>query len=107
MVPPRGRMPLTSFRVSSRDFSGQIRPSKPSGTPMTFHLYLRMADFTAARMTALRPGASPPPVQMPIHLISDIVRVQLLVDGHSCRVGNNPLGWISRSHVDHLIAGDS
>lgn len=37
---------------------------------MTFHLYFRMADFTAARITALRPGASPPPVQIPIQRIA-------------------------------------
>src|SRR5580658_11260720 len=43
MVPPRGRIPLTSLRLSSKDFSGQMRPSKPSGMPMTFHPYLMMA----------------------------------------------------------------
>ena len=37
--------------------------------PMTFHLYLRMADFTAARITAFNPGASPPPVQIPMQLM--------------------------------------
>src|SRR5947207_4176916 len=68
-------MPLTSLSVSSYDFSGQIRPSKPSGMPITFHLYLRKAHLTAARMTALRPGASPPPVQMPIQRISGMVMV--------------------------------
>src|SRR5579864_620951 len=72
MVPPRGRMPLTSFSVSSKDFSGQMRPSKPSGMPMTFHLYLRIAALVAARMTALSPGASPPPVAMPMQAMSDI-----------------------------------
>jgi len=61
IVPPRGRMPLTSFSVSSNDFSGQMRPSNPSGIPMTFHPYFRMAALVAARMTALSPGASPPP----------------------------------------------
>ena len=54
------------FRVSWREPFGQIRPSKPSRMPMTFHWYLRMADLTTARMTALSPGASPPPVQMPM-----------------------------------------
>ena len=57
--------------VSSNDVSGQMRPSKPSGMPMTFHLYLRMAALMAARMTALRPGASPPPVPMPMQ--SDVL----------------------------------
>src|SRR5579863_2589556 len=65
-------MPLTSFSVSSKDFSGQMRPSKPSGMPMTFHPYLMMAALVAARMTALRPGASPPPVPMPIQRMLDI-----------------------------------
>ena len=73
IVPPRGRMPLTCLSVSSYDFSGQIRPSKPSGMPMTFHLYFRKAHFAAARMTALRPGASPPPVQIPMQRMSDMV----------------------------------
>jgi hypothetical protein len=49
-----------------------MRPSKPSGMPMTFHPYLRMAALVAARMTALRPGASPPPVAIPIQRMSDI-----------------------------------
>src|ERR1700677_42532 len=72
MVPPRGRMPETFSSVSSKAFSGQMRPSKPSGMPMTFQPWLRMAAFVAARMTALRPGASPPPVAMPMHLMSDM-----------------------------------
>src|SRR5580704_5025333 len=65
-------MPETSLTVSSNDFSGQIRPSKPSGMPMTFHPYFRMAALVAARMTALRPGASPPPVAIPMQRMSDI-----------------------------------
>src|SRR5260370_3324008 len=73
MVPPRGRIPETSLSVSSNDFSGQIRPSKPSGMPMTFHLYFRMAALVAARMTALRPGASPPPVAIPMQRMLDMV----------------------------------
>src|SRR5579884_1346042 len=59
-------MPLTSLSSRGKDRSGQIRPSKPSGIPTTRHLYFRMAHFTAARMTAFKPGASPPPVQIPI-----------------------------------------
>ena len=53
-------------------FSGQMSPSKPSGMPMTFHLCLRMAALVAARITALRRGASPPPVAMPIQRMSDM-----------------------------------
>src|ERR1035437_2652861 len=72
MVPPRGRIPLTLSTVNLKDFSGQMSPSKPSGMPMTFHLCLRMAALVAARITALRPGASPPPVAMPIQRMSDM-----------------------------------
>src|ERR1700730_12603433 len=75
MVPPRGRMPLTSLSVSSKAFSGQMRPSKPSGMPITFHPYLMIAALVAARITALRPGASPPPVPMPIQRMLDIGKI--------------------------------
>ena len=40
---------------------------------MTFHLYFRMAALVAARMTALRPGASPPPVAIPMQRMLDMV----------------------------------
>ncbi len=40
---------------------------------MTSHLYLRMAHFTTARMTAFKPGQSPPPVLMPILRISGML----------------------------------
>src|SRR5271166_5373246 len=91
-------MPETSLSVSSKDFSGQMRPSKPSGMPMTFHLYLRMAALVAARMTALRPGASPPPVAIPIQRMSGI---------GTCRwsfvVGRwRNLAWASRLY-DHTV----
>ena len=88
MVPPRGRMPFTSLSVSSKAFSGQIRPSNPSGMPMTFHPYLMTAALVAARMTALRPGASPPPVPMPIQ--------RMLVENPSFVVSRSSLvvrGW--------------
>src|SRR5580704_11697341 len=92
MVPPRGRMPLTSLSVSSNDFSGQMRPSKPSGMPMTFHPYLMMAALVAARMTALRPGASPPPVLMPMQRMSDM-RLAVGLPHHNtvCSLGHHKL----------------
>src|SRR5579862_1106293 len=73
IVPPRGRIPLTRSSVSSKDFSGQISPSKPSGMPTTFHFCSRIAALVAARMTALSPGASPPPVAIPMHRMSDMM----------------------------------
>jgi hypothetical protein len=59
---------LARFRWScSREIAavGGLRIVPPQGRmPMTFPLCLRMADLTAARIMALRPGASPPPVPM-------------------------------------------
>src|SRR5713101_4111343 len=91
-------MPETSFSVSSNAFSGQMRPSKPSGMPMTFHPYLIIAALVAARMTAFRPGASPPPVPMPIQRMSDIDsslvvgRWSLVVGRRSSVVGRRSSG---------------
>src|SRR5216683_78914 len=84
-------MPETSFSVSSNAFSGQMRPSKPSGMPMTFHPYLIIAALVAARMTAFRPGASPPPVPMPIQRMSDIDS-SLVVGRWSLVVGRRSSG---------------
>jgi hypothetical protein len=39
--------------------------------PMTRRPYSPTAVFTAARMTAFNPGASPPPVTMPIVFIGN------------------------------------
>src|SRR5829696_7513307 len=65
MVPPMRRMPVTSLGVNLRQRSGSISPSKLSSRPITSHLQLD-ADLTTARITALSPGASPPPVMIPI-----------------------------------------
>ena len=55
---------------------------------MTRHMYFRKAVFTAARITALRPGASPPPVQMPMQRMSDMREDQGTVTVN-CAVGAN------------------
>ena len=65
MVPPRRRMPVTSLADSTRDRFGSIRPSKLSSRPTTSMPLLTPA-LTTARITAFRPGASPPPVRIPI-----------------------------------------
>ena len=67
MVPPRRRMPVTSFGVSERDRLNSRSPSKLSSMPTTSAPALDPA-FTTARITAFRPGASPPPVRTPIFL---------------------------------------
>src|ERR1700734_3813683 len=107
-------MPLTSLSVSSKAFSGQMRPSKPSGMPMTFHPYLMMAALVAARMTALRPGASPPPVPIPMQRMSDmdfVVRPWSLVDGRlvddrrQVWWGNSPFRSYCDSRGSQLTSG--
>src|SRR6185503_2365524 len=65
MVPPRCAMPRTESFVSGTTWSSPIKPANPRLIPSTSHPRL-IADRTAARMTAFRPGASPPPVEMAI-----------------------------------------
>lgn len=65
IVPPRGRIRLTRSSVSSNDFSGQMRPSKPSGIGLTFQWCFEDSSFRSARIRALRPGSSPPPAAIP------------------------------------------
>ena len=63
MVPPRWVMPRTSFapRGITPSSSPERRPSYPFRIPSTSHPR-PSADRTTARITALSPGASPPPV---------------------------------------------
>ncbi len=69
-VPPSLMMPRTSCAVMMRERPGSMRPSKLSSRP-THSIPLLHADFTTARMTALRPGASPPPVLMAMRRTSE------------------------------------
>ena len=62
-------MPRTSRGVSTRDRPGSMSPSKLSSRPM-HSMPLLVANLTTARMTALSPGASPPPVRMPMRLMA-------------------------------------
>src|SRR3982751_3429877 len=55
-------MPRTESFVSGTTSSSPSSPAKPRLMPTTSHPRL-MAERTAARMTAFRPGASPPPVE--------------------------------------------
>src|SRR3954452_14989940 len=67
IVPPRGRMP----RVTATS-SGIVRfsscPFQPSRNPRNSWPYVSLPFRTAARITALRPGQSPPPVSIPIRM---------------------------------------
>src|SRR3989442_1187204 len=65
-------MPVTSRGVSLRERFGSMRPSKLSSRPV-HSIPALDAVLTTARMTALRPGASPPPVRTPIRVIAGIL----------------------------------
>src|SRR5262245_28536616 len=61
----------TFFRSRSTLWSSR-RPAEPSTKPMHFHSVDESCArrVTTPRMTALRPGASPPPVRMPTFFIA-------------------------------------
>jgi hypothetical protein len=63
IVPPRGRIPEIS-RGPSGSNTPSTSPRQPSRTPRTSSPRVKERRATA-RMTALRPGQSPPPVRIP------------------------------------------
>src|SRR5438132_4712168 len=71
IVPPRGRMPLVASRVSRKWSGGSIRPRQPSRTPITSRPCCSPRR-TTARITALRPGQSPPPVRTAIFMAANL-----------------------------------
>src|SRR5437773_4542704 len=77
-------MPVTSRGVSSRERSASSNPSKLSSMPRQVIPALN-ADLTTARMTALRPGASPPLVRMPMRL-TDVMRSTI---AKGCQTGDD------------------
>ena len=69
IVPPRCAMPRTDSRVSDTTSSSPSNPANPRLMPRTSQFRLS-AVSTTARITALSPGASPPPVEMPSRMPS-------------------------------------
>ena len=66
MVPPCMRMPLTSSQPNGRVCGvALIKPAKPPSMPVTRAWHWLSSDLVTARITALSPGQSPPPVRMP------------------------------------------
>ena len=72
MVPPRRRMPVTS-RASAAATRRVEQAVEAVFEADDLDAGVE-ADLTTARMTALRPGASPPPVSTPIRLIGGTIR---------------------------------
>jgi hypothetical protein len=60
-------IPRTDSLVRGMTSSSPSSPAKPRLMPRTSHPRL-MAESVAARMTALSPGASPPPVEIAMRM---------------------------------------
>src|SRR4051812_1503608 len=67
MVPPRGRMPRVDSTVSS-SWAFSSGPRQPSRKPRMACPWWSMPLRTIARITAFRPGQSPPPVSTPMRI---------------------------------------
>src|SRR5436305_8284283 len=109
MVPPRGSRPrqrstsrVTVWRSST--------PRHPSRKPTTSSSYWRSPLRTTARMTALSPGQSPPPVNMPTRMRATLpaVPIVLAIDAGTTGVrafavdeAGQPVGWSYRELSQH------
>ena len=69
IVPPRGRMPRTAC-TSRTIVSPSSGPRQPSRKPMNSKPCSAAPVRTTARITAFRPGQSPPPVRTPTRIDS-------------------------------------
>ena len=65
IVPPRCRIPRVDATDNDMVWSS-TRPLQPCRIPMNSWPYSRSPRRTSARITAFRPGQSPPPVSTPI-----------------------------------------
>ncbi len=77
MVPPRGRMPRTAA-TSSGIVSFSSGPFQPSRKPTNSYPYSWTPLRTTARITALSPGQSPPPVSTPTRIAHTFLRSSLI-----------------------------
>ena len=80
IVPPRGRIPRTAW-TSRGTVSPSSGPRQPSRKPTNSYPYSATPLRTTARMTALRPGQSPPPVRTPTLMGATIARAGLAGPG--------------------------
>ena len=67
MGPPIGRMPRVDCGVRSSISPSPNKPAQPFLIPLTLRLRVKARRATA-RIAALRPGASPPPVRTPMRI---------------------------------------
>jgi hypothetical protein len=71
IVPPRGRIPRVDSTLSS-SCAPSIGPRQPSLKPTISWPWSSIPRRTTARITAFRPGQSPPPVSTPIRTTGTI-----------------------------------
>src|SRR5205085_4242504 len=69
IVPPRNRIPRTESRSSGLE-SSSMTPRQPFRNPTISWPWTSVPLRTSARIAALRPGQSPPPVSTPIRPIA-------------------------------------
>ena len=75
-------------------------PAKPSSMPTTSQPSVPRACSTTARMTALSPGQSPPPVRMPIRLAMRAL-VHRATSGHRVSIAHAAHGWTQGRSLRH------
>ena len=84
IVPPRGRMPRVDSTVSS-SYAPSIGPRQPSLKPTISWPWSSIPLRTTARITAFRPGQSPPPVSTPIRTTGTIPALVRMARRETCR----------------------
>src|SRR3984957_7978847 len=104
IVPPRGRMPRTAW-TSSGTVSPSSGPRQPSRNPTNSRPYSCMPLRTTARITAFKPGQSPPPVRTPTRMTSTIVGSGPRADGCRMSAGKTRRGGRSGRAVTALAVG--
>src|SRR6188768_3085382 len=87
MVPPTTKMPDTSF-LDKGTASPLMTPCQPLRKPTMDEPCSAVPRLTTARIAALRPGQSPPPVSNPIRMCLPSVS------------GGAPIGTDSNVHIE-------
>src|SRR5204862_44961 len=102
MVPPIGRMPRTSAGVSSSMRPSSRQPAQPFLTPLTWCPSWNARRATA-RIAALSPGASPPPVRIPMRTANRLSGLEFFQQLLQADVGEDHLRPPADPAVEHLL----
>src|SRR5690348_6871741 len=104
IVPPRGGMPRTAC-TSSGTVSPSSGPRQPSRNPTNSRPYSCTPLRTTARITAFKPGQSPPPVRTPTRMATTLVGRGRRITVSVIAGGQLGLG-AAGVDVDVLLAGE-